>query len=909
MSELKLISPLLDGFDLGAPMGTHEGVTCYPAIKENTDNKYIVKVLSIPASQVQLDALLLTGAYKDPADAMDYFQDVANGIIQEAETLQKLSKLDGFLPYDSWQMAPMENGKLGYTVCLVGSYKRSLERYMRRGPMTHLETVNLGLDLCQSLAISRRAGQLYVALKPANVFISKGKEYRIGDIGFVALDSLHYTSLPGRYRSAYVPREVLDGLNPLNDTVDTYAVGMILYQVYNDGNLPPVPQDPAAAFPAPSNADYEMAEIILKALSPDPEARWHDPMEMGQALVAYMQRNTVNNTPIATPAAVLTPADPPVAPEEISSQKDSEIIPEQEATSAEPKEEAPETPEEEPAEDPIPQVTTAPVDEDEEDFARLLAPEYEDMDDKNFPEYELMDDPIVKEPKKKGWILAVLLALLVALLGIGGFFYYQNIYLVPIEDLIVDGSQNQIVVTVDSDAEDSLLTIICSDTYGNSTRKNPENGQAVFTDLLPNSQYKIRLEVNGFHALVGKTTEVFNTEAQTNVLSFTAITGPEDGSIILNFTVDGAEPTEWTVSYSAEGEDTRSQTFTGHTVTIRDLTIDKLYRFQLTSSENLDLLGHTTLEFAASRLILAQNLTVVSSENNTMKVRWNAPEEVSVESWSVRCYDDSGSEQRMTVEGQTEVSFSDIDSTKAYTVEVTAKGMTQPARVSITANPITIGTITVNEENPEALTVSWDFQGDAPEGGWLLMYTLDGQGTPSVVKCEEATGVIQPRIHGAVYEFQIQAADSTSVFNSIHSYTCPNAEVYFGHALSAHKITGKLLNTPAKDGWSYKDVSKNDYTSTFASGSKISIMLHATVNFYIPEEAINVMYVIRDGEGKVLSELIAQKTMDWYSMWINTDYHYCELDIPKVPTEPGDYTVSVYFDGMAVSVISFSITE
>ena len=97
MSIPNLISPLLDGFTMGNAMSSHDGVRCYPAIKENSDDKYIVKIISIPASQVQLDALLLTGAYKDPADAMDYFKDVSDGVVKEAEHLQRLSKLDGFL--------------------------------------------------------------------------------------------------------------------------------------------------------------------------------------------------------------------------------------------------------------------------------------------------------------------------------------------------------------------------------------------------------------------------------------------------------------------------------------------------------------------------------------------------------------------------------------------------------------------------------------------------------------------------------------------------------------------------------------------------------------------------------------------------------------------------------------------
>ena len=88
MSEAKLISPLLDGYVMGNAMNEHEGVCCHPAIRENTDEKYIVKVISIPASQVQMDALLLTGAYRDPADAMDYFKSVADGIVKEAEILQ-----------------------------------------------------------------------------------------------------------------------------------------------------------------------------------------------------------------------------------------------------------------------------------------------------------------------------------------------------------------------------------------------------------------------------------------------------------------------------------------------------------------------------------------------------------------------------------------------------------------------------------------------------------------------------------------------------------------------------------------------------------------------------------------------------------------------------------------------------
>ena len=271
MSEPTLISPLLDGFTMGQPISEHDGVSCCPAIKEDTDKKYIVKIITIPATQTQMDALLLAGAYKDPADAMEYYRQVGEEVQKEAELLKQLSNQEGFLSYESWQMAPITRKRLGYQVYLVGSYKRSLEKHLRRSPVTQLEAMNLALDLCAALTICRQAGSLYVALKPANIFVSDKKQYRIGDLGFVSLDALSYTALPKKYQSPYTPPELFDPMAALNLTADTYAVGMILYQLYNDGQLPFREKAPEDALPSPVNADYELAEIIMKAIEENGE--------------------------------------------------------------------------------------------------------------------------------------------------------------------------------------------------------------------------------------------------------------------------------------------------------------------------------------------------------------------------------------------------------------------------------------------------------------------------------------------------------------------------------------------------------------------------------------------------------------------------------------------------------------
>lgn len=921
-------------------MSSRSGVRCYPAIKENSEKKYIVKAISIPASSVQLDALLLTGAYKDPADAMDYFREQADRITEEAQTLQKLSRLEGFLPYEAWQVEPMENGRLGYRIFLVSSYKRTLDKYMRRSLITHQQAVNLGLDLCAALAICRRAGYLYVDLKPSNIFLSEEKEYRIGDLGFAKLDALKFTSLPEKYVSPYSAPEVQDALNPLNETVDTYALGMLLYQIYNDGQLPVRGKDPAEALPSPCNADYEIAEIIMKAIAFKPEDRWSDPLEMGKALAAYLQRNSVSNDPISTASVpVLEPDFTPVtavrqetAPEQAPAQPEAREEAQESAAEAAPvpeEAEAPPVPEDAEAdsaeETPAPAEAAAPRLPTEEELRQQELEEARKLFDFDLEGIDLRSyDEISQEeaaaeppeetpapetapaPRSRKWISLLILLVILAGAIAGGLWFYRNHYLQTIDQMTVEGDMDRLVVTLDTDTPDALLSVSCTDTYGNTVSSDVTGGQAVFTELKPGTQYRLEVLVDGFHGLTGYTSQYFTTSDITQVVSFTAVTGAEDGSVMLTFTVDGADTEDWIVTYGTPDEDYRMTTFSGHSVTIRELTVGKTYTFTLEGVEKLNLSGTTEISFTASRLVLANDLRVVSCHEGNLKVQWAAPEDVTVSGWTVRLFSEDGDQTMLTTD-QTEILIPGVDTTQAYTIEVVADGMLQGVRTSITANPITVQNITVNEEDPESLTVSWEYSGQISDSGWLLMYSIDGSDYQSVVKCDGPSGIITPRIHGATYEFEIRSADGISLFENILVYSSPNAEIFDSYALPAESIEANLLATPQIENWSYKNVSPNDYTSTFALGTPISLMLHATKDFTVPRDEVNLLYVIRDGHSRVIPELISQETITWWDLWINTDHHYCELDLPKIPDTPGNYTLALYFNGLAVMAIEFTI--
>lgn len=970
MSEQKRISPLLDGFALGNPISDHDGIQCCPAIKENTDKKYIVKIITVPASQSQLDAMLLAGAYKDPADAMEYYKSVGEGIMEEAELLKKLSKLEGFLSYDGWQMEPITRRRLGYEIFLIGSYKRSLERYVKKHPITHLEAINLGLDLCSALTICRQAGAIYVNLKPSNIFMSEKKDYRIGDLGFVQLDAIRYTALPDRYRSRYTAPELFDPMASINLTTDTYAAGMILYQIYNEGNLPFKDFAPEEQLPAPIHADYELAEIILKAVHPDPEQRWESPADMGKALASYMQRNSINDDPITpyTPLEI-DPNSEPLLPKpkqdesetSVSESPIDEMNPSEDAvdnTSAE-AEQTPENsitettvPSSDQQEDPkVPSVMEEPIPPKDEmtriiekaddliahetpagvvlpevpvplDPFAFITEELDEIQDFDVPLEPLMDEPEEgNSPKKKKskryasqkgrrrlkkFLSAIVTLLIFAILGMGAFWYYQTMYLQTIRGIAIDAEQNQLLVTIDSDVDSKLLKVTCSDQYGNAQTKIPSDGQVTFTNLQPNTTYNIALTIDGFHKLVGQTSDMYTTDTTTSIVSFTSATGPTDGSVILNFTVDGEEPNDWTIHYVAEGEDSQKETFSGHSVTIDDLSIGKVYTFTLDAGKKLSLSGETSLEFMASRIVLAQDLQVTSGGNNDITITWKAPGDIVVDSWDVRCYNETGFEQQLTVT-DTQVYITDMDPTVSYTIEVTASGMTQPARASITANPINITALNVDDTTTGELTVTWEYTGAEPVGGWLLMYAIDGNES-QVVKCDKPTALIKNQIPDAKYTFSIQAADGISIFNSNHTFTTKVPDKFAEYSFVPDNTSFKLLKTPEGNFWRYETIGSKDFTTQFAPGDSISVALSSSTSFYLPGYDLHILYVIRDTDGNILAPYLSEVKTHWKDIWLGGNSKNGELDIPKVPAEPGEYVLNIYFDGKTAAELPFTIS-
>ena len=1045
MLEPKLISPMLDNFEMGGPISDHDGVKCCPAMRKNSDEKYIVKIISVPASQTKLDALLLTGAYSDKGSALAYFKDVADGIVEEKRILDNLAQLEGFVSFEDCQIVPMDNAT-GYDVYLLSPYRMTLERQNTRTPMTQLSAVNLGLDLCAALSVCRRSGYMCVDLKPSNIYVVGEKEYRIGDLGFVRLNSLKYESLPDKYRSAYTAPELEDPFTLLNDTMDIYSVGLILYQVFNGGILPGTEQQAdGEKFASPAYADDEMAQIILKACDPDHKERWQDPVQMGQAIVGYMQKNGVNETPLTAeffgPADAVepdeaedvlsVPKEPEVVLEETANEPEaadvtladtitaveaaitesdktaevqetvSEVIEPSEPVSAETEPEVEAVQEaEEPQEETVPTseaLEAIPVEsenpvqdeeyanlsflDDLEDAEKILAdvgddyagvsdevseilgqiddlaahqvpdpvvapepveiklpdpisfddPEVQDADDEqeiagtdsgaeeaeNAEEVSSMEDteeampvqeelpeeemPYVPKKKRTGVTIFIILAMLVALAA-GAYFYYVQYYLQTIHSIEVQGVEDKLQVQIIADIDESLLTVVCSDSHGDKVAAPVVGGTAVFSGLSPDTAYTVTVEIDGFHELTGVTSKVYSTPVQTKILQVSAVTGSENGSVILNFTVEGPDSEQWNVIYNAEGEAERVTAFPSHMVTLAGLTVGKEYTFRLEPADDIYISGDSEIKYVVKNVVCAENLHIASFMDGTLTAQWDVPAGESIEEWTVRCYNESGFDATYTT-AEPSVTISDLDESVAYTVEVTAAGMSVSQRVQVGANAVTVSDFAVDATAGDLLVLSWNTNREIPAEGWIIRYSINDIVSSQTVATNENAAQI-PAVPNGNYVFSILDNAGNPVLGGPFTYSTTAANLFEGYSTSQSAITARLCKTPASSSWSYADLSDEDYVNSFASGEKISMVLALSGYTDSSSDSVIITYAIYNENDELVS--FTHDSQVWQTMWYQ---NYCELDIPAVPGNNGTYKVIVYFDGMEVGSQKFEINS
>lgn len=305
MIDPRKITPLLSNMTVDREIGRGPNGVAYLVTRRLDGKKMVLKHISIPASDAETKALIYAGAVSGEADAQRYYASLVKDIKSELLLLNGIKNASNILKFRGYQVDQKFIGS-GYDVYLLADFCRSLPAYIAAHPLTKLQAVNLAIDLCSGLEQLRAAGLVHKDIRPTNIYLGDNRHFLLGDLGVVKMTDLEYSSMPDQLLTDYSAPEVVPSDASLSATMDIYSVGMILYEIYNGGLLPMGDNDrfvrTDGELPAPAYADIALSDIILRACAFDPENRYQTPGEMKQALVLYMQRGNISNTPLVPPA-------------------------------------------------------------------------------------------------------------------------------------------------------------------------------------------------------------------------------------------------------------------------------------------------------------------------------------------------------------------------------------------------------------------------------------------------------------------------------------------------------------------------------------------------------------------------------------------------------------------------------
>lgn len=907
MAELKLISPLLSNMEVVECLSVRGAASVYVVRSTKSGQTYILKHISVPESQKQVDALMFTGAAASPEDAQKYYEQVVSDYQAELTTLEALASSPNLDCFRSYQIAPKEDG-VGYDMYLLAEHRKTLVDYLADNAMTRLCAVNLAMDLCSALEDLRQAGLIHRDVKPSNIYLSAQGHFLLGDLGIAKIDELKYCTMPESMLSSYSAPELFSLLGAIEPTTDIYSAGLILYRIFNGNHAPFEDENTSAraadrrrvtgeALPVPMYADYEISEIILKACAFKPEDRYQTPLELKQALVDYMKRNQLDDTLIVPPiAGEHEPVDPNL---------DEEVEPVQFADTESMPEDFKETfsPDTQMLNSLIESVhKEAQKDTEGYGISGSLEPDEED-------DAPLDDSEVSRKRRKKSRWLPIALCCLLLIAGIGAAVYFfiiapSNIHIDSIT--LMDTGTDYLTVQVASGEKEGSFMMVCSDTYGNTFHQSfLANTDLTFSGLVPGTQYTISVEPQNGETPTGNATLMATTLAQTEILSFTAtpvsVTQAELNLIIL----DGPDPGAWTVSYWADGIEPQSASFSGHSTVVANLQSGTEYTFELQAPENTRLIGMTTASFSTVPTVsIVPPLSVAISSSSAI-LSWNT-EGDAPESWTVTITGPDGYSDTQIVSAPT-VTFEGLTPGETYEIIISTPTMLQSVSTSITPNITKLSSFTSAVDGSE-LVLDWVCEVDPAQNGWTLTGKISGLDETAIsMEVEDAPVrlAISELVPDADYSFTLALSSGEKLEGETKlTYHAPAiTEKFTAHGF-ANSYLGFFLCPDELETVTSTDLSqtRNNY---YTVDEKMAFALQTLQTLdKSAEEAVNVMLVVRNADGKLVSFETSEHM--WNTMW-EKDLFVGTLQ--SMPRTPGTYELEIYFNHQLVTTKEFNVRE
>ena len=292
-----------------------------------------LKAITIPSSPEELQSVLDEDGL-DRQGASSYFRETVVALNREIALMNKVKGHSNIVSYEDHDVIEHTDG-IGWDILIRMELLTPISQYFKQFDTIPRQAVlRLGIDLCRALEVCEKYSIIHRDIKPANIFISDTGDFKLGDFGVARTASASTGASTFAGTVNYMAPEVFRR-EKYTASVDTYSLGLVMYQLLNANRMPfypPYPQPLTALakerahdrrlagepLPDPVNASGPLADILRKACAPVPADRFASPTEMRLALEAVL-RGASDAAPVpdagdatvraAAPAAQVPAAD------------------------------------------------------------------------------------------------------------------------------------------------------------------------------------------------------------------------------------------------------------------------------------------------------------------------------------------------------------------------------------------------------------------------------------------------------------------------------------------------------------------------------------------------------------------------------------------------------------------------
>ena len=263
-----------------------------------------LKAITIPSSPEELQSVLDEDGL-DRQGASSYFRETVVALNREIALMNKVKGHSNIVSYEDHDVIEHTDG-IGWDILIRMELLTPISQYFKQFDTIPRQAVlRLGIDLCRALEVCEKYSIIHRDIKPANIFISDTGDFKLGDFGVARTASASTGASTFAGTVNYMAPEVFRR-EKYTASVDTYSLGLVMYQLLNANRMPfypPYPQPLTALakerahdrrlagepLPDPVNASGPLADILRKACAPAPADRFASPTEMRLALEAVLR--------------------------------------------------------------------------------------------------------------------------------------------------------------------------------------------------------------------------------------------------------------------------------------------------------------------------------------------------------------------------------------------------------------------------------------------------------------------------------------------------------------------------------------------------------------------------------------------------------------------------------------------